>query len=342
MAGFDDFFKSIVGQESGGNYRAVNRDSGALGFAQVMPSNVGAWSREILGYAVTPSQFLNSPDLQNAIVRGKLKKYYDQYGARGAASAWYSGDPHLADDTRSQNGYPSIKSYVDQVTARMGGDYGVTAGSVTDNRATQTSLADLYAPKQAEQVDALSGADVSGLGLKQVDGMGLDANTGGVGTEAPKVTAPAAETGGGKRTAGEVAADRGQVIADLQRQGNQGRRGSVIDLAEQYLGTPYVWGGSQPGGFDCSGLIQYAMKQAGIDVPRVSWDQLAMGQRTDVKNLRPGDLVGFHDGSHVALYLGNNQILEAPRTGLNVRIRSLGSGSFDQSAFGVSLDSLYK
>lgn len=345
MSGFDSFFQSIVGQESGGNYRAVNKDSGALGFAQVMPANVGAWSREILGYSVSTSQFLNSPELQNAIVRGKLKKYYDQYGARGAAAAWYSGDPRLADDTRSQSGYPSIKSYVDQVLARMGGDYGVSPTSTTfaDHRVGQTSLDSLYAPKEAEQVDALSGADVKGLGLKQADaGMGLGANTGGAGTAAPQVSTPATETAGGKRTAGEVAADRGTMIADLQRTGDAGRRGSVIDLAKQYIGTPYVWGGTQPGGLDCSGLIQLAMKQAGISVPRVSWDQLAMGQRTDVKDLQPGDLVGFHGGSHVALYLGNGQILEAPRTGLNVRIRSLGGGSFDQSAFGVSLSNLYK
>jgi cell wall-associated NlpC family hydrolase len=81
------------------------------------------------------------------------------------------------------------------------------------------------------------------------------------------------------------------------------------------------------------------MKQAGISVPRVSWDQLAMGQRTDLSKLQPGDFIGFGDGGHIALYLGGGQILEAPRTGLDVRVRSLGQG---ENAWGVSLSSLYK
>lgn len=340
MAGFDDFFRAIVGQESGGNYRAVNKDSGALGFAQVMPSNVAAWSKEILGYSVTPSQFLNSPALQERIVKGKLRQYYDRYGARGAAAAWYSGDPSLANDTRSQNGYPSIKSYVDQVIARAGGGFGYTpaASKTVDNRVQQTSLAEVYGQDEAEQVDALSGTDRKGLGLGEIKPDGLDANTGGVGTAAPQVTG--VQTGSNeKKTAGQVAEQRGVMIADAQRAGDEGRRNMVLELAEQYVGTPYVWGGSAPGGFDCSGLVQYAMKQAGLAMPRTSWDQLAMGQRTDISSLRPGDLVGFRDGGHVALYIGNGQILEAPRTGLNVRIRSLGKG---ENAWGVSLADLYK
>ena len=63
-----------------------------------------------------------------------------------------------------------------------------------------------------------------------------------------------------------------------------------------------------------------------------------MGKRTSVSSLSPGDLVGFGSGGHVALYLGNGRILEAPRTGLKVRIRTLGSG---ENAWGVSLNSLY-
>lgn len=111
-------------------------------------------------------------------------------------------------------------------------------------------------------------------------------------------------------------------------------RDKVIANAMQMLGVPYVWGGAGPKGVDCSGLMKLAFGKAGFDMPRVSWDQLKQGQRTSVSNLRPGDLVGFRDGSHVALYLGDGKILEAPRTGLNVRIRSIGS---NEDAWGVRL-----
>jgi cell wall-associated NlpC family hydrolase len=84
--------------------------------------------------------------------------------------------------------------------------------------------------------------------------------------------------------------------------------------------------------------MMYAFGKNGFSLPRVSYDQLKQGQMTSVSNLRPGDLVGFENGSHIALYLGNGRILEAPHTGADVRVRSLGTDGFDQTAFGVRLN----
>lgn len=106
----------------------------------------------------------------------------------------------------------------------------------------------------------------------------------------------------------------------------------VIATARQYVGMPYVWGGSSPadGGMDCSGLVQHVFGQHGIDLPRVSNDQARSG--TPVASLaeaRPGDLVAWdrssrNDGAdHIAIYLGDGMILEAPRTGLDIRVISL-------------------
>jgi cell wall-associated NlpC family hydrolase len=124
-------------------------------------------------------------------------------------------------------------------------------------------------------------------------------------------------------------------------------RDKVIASAMMQLGTPYSWGGGGADGasrgfaqgagtvgFDCSSLMMYAFAKAGYSLPRVSWDQLKQGQRTSVDNLQAGDLVGFRDGSHIALYLGDGKILEAPHTGANVRVRSLGS---NEDAWGVHL-----
>jgi hypothetical protein len=123
---FASFKNAISGQESGGNYGAVNRDSGALGKYQVMPANVAGWSKQVLGYAITPQQFLRNPDLQEKIVTGIMQGYYNKYGAAGAAVAWYAGPGTAAKYVRNPSGfnkpqgnYPSIASYVQSVLARM-------------------------------------------------------------------------------------------------------------------------------------------------------------------------------------------------------------------------------
>lgn len=98
----------------------------------------------------------------------------------------------------------------------------------------------------------------------------------------------------------------------------------VVAAAKKYLGVPYVWGGTDPAtGLDCSGLVQRAFADLGIDLPRLAGDQVLAG--TPVASLaeaRPGDLLGFggHPMKHVGIYLGNGQMIEAPRPGLAVRI----------------------
>lgn len=119
MTSFEAFYYGISIQESGGNYKAVGPQlsSGrAYGKYQIMGFNIGPWSQKYLGYRITPQQFLNNPAAQEKIAKGKLREYYNAYGARGAASAWYSGNPKLHMSTAPQGAAgPSIKSYVDGV-----------------------------------------------------------------------------------------------------------------------------------------------------------------------------------------------------------------------------------
>ena len=86
-------------------------------------------------------------------------------------------------------------------------------------------------------------------------------------------------------------------------------------------GTPYVWGGTRPGGFDCSGLMLWSFKKAGLSLPRTAAAQSVVGQPVSLANLQPGDLVFFYSPvSHVGIYVGNGQVLNAPQTGDVVKL----------------------
>lgn len=129
---FEQFFRAIAEQESGNDYGALGvyvRGDRAYGKYQVMGANVPSWTKQHYGKSLTPTQFLNSPAAQEAVARGVLQGYWDKYGARGAASAWYSGNPKLSESTSRQSGGPSIKSYVDSVLSKAAGMSGASSAS---------------------------------------------------------------------------------------------------------------------------------------------------------------------------------------------------------------------
>ena len=100
-------------------------------------------------------------------------------------------------------------------------------------------------------------------------------------------------------------------------------------MAKEYLGTPYQWGGATPEtNFDCSGLMQWSYKQVGIDIPRVTYDQVNVGEQiAAVDDLEAGDMVFFKDASgdmhHVGMYIGEHKFIHAPHTGDVVKVSSL-------------------
>ncbi|MDM7532077.1 C40 family peptidase [Lacticaseibacillus paracasei] len=102
--------------------------------------------------------------------------------------------------------------------------------------------------------------------------------------------------------------------------------GSIASNAAKYIGVPYVYGGISPSGFDCSGLIYYAAKEAGINLPRTSQAQSTLGSYVSVSDLQAGDLVfwgGVGSAYHVGIYIGGGQYLHAPAPGQSVTIQSM-------------------
>ncbi|WP_425436897.1 peptidoglycan hydrolase RipC [Mycobacterium palustre] len=100
-----------------------------------------------------------------------------------------------------------------------------------------------------------------------------------------------------------------------------GDRATVVQAALTQVGSPYVWGGAAPGGFDCSGLVMWAFQQAGISLPHSSQAQAVGGQPVSLSDLQPGDVVTFYnDASHSGIYVGDGMVIHSSTYGQPVRV----------------------
>jgi cell wall-associated NlpC family hydrolase len=111
--------------------------------------------------------------------------------------------------------------------------------------------------------------------------------------------------------------------------------GGAAGAAMSQLGTPYVWGGAAPGGFDCSGLVMWAYGQVGVSLPHSSYAQYSAGVAVSRDQLQPGDLVFFDGLGHVGIYIGGDQFVHAPHTGDVVKISSLSEGWYTSAYVGA-------
>lgn len=108
----------------------------------------------------------------------------------------------------------------------------------------------------------------------------------------------------------------------------------IVNDARKFLGVQYVWGGTSPAGFDCSGLVQYVFGKRGIQLPRVTYNMINVGASVSPNKLRPGDLVYFDTDrskkgpDHVGIYMGGGKFIHAPRPGQGVKISSLAEGYY--------------
>jgi cell wall-associated NlpC family hydrolase len=133
-------------------------------------------------------------------------------------------------------------------------------------------------------------------------------------------------------TTGWDAADTGGQRVSAQRQG-------VVRIASQQIGTPYRYGGSSRGGFDCSGLVQYSHRKIGIEIPRTTGSQWKKARTPQRAYLMPGDLLFFQMGAlkgrHVGIYEGDGLFIHAPSSGKRVSRSSLDNPFWQRRLIGA-------
>jgi cell wall-associated NlpC family hydrolase len=139
------------------------------------------------------------------------------------------------------------------------------------------------------------------------------------GGPAPQALPPGAPPGG-VPAPGEAPAPGG-LPGFFPPPGGEGDRGVVVEAALAQIGSPYVWGGAAPGGFDCSGLVMWAFQQAGIALPHSSQAMAQGGQPVALSDLQPGDVLTFYsDASHAGLYIGDGMMVHSSTFGQPVRV----------------------
>lgn len=107
-----------------------------------------------------------------------------------------------------------------------------------------------------------------------------------------------------------------------------GPRQRAVDAAMSRIGDPYVYGAAGPNAFDCSGLVQWSYAQAGVNLPRTSYEQAGAGTPISSDALEPGDVVSFYGGSHSGIYIGDGQVVHASTSGQPVKVAPISSMPF--------------
>jgi peptidoglycan DL-endopeptidase CwlO len=111
--------------------------------------------------------------------------------------------------------------------------------------------------------------------------------------------------------------------------------GKAVAFAYAQLGKPYVWGATGPDSYDCSGLVQAAWASAGVSIPRVTYDQWAALPHISASSIQPGDLLFYEGEGHVAMYVGDGYMIDAPQTGLDVEKIPMNTGWYAQNFDGA-------
>lgn len=241
--------------------------------------------------------------------------------------------------TAAQNTLDSVnqdRQSTAALAAKLQQDYGQVQGQVAtlfNQEQAQQQAAQQQAAQQRLAAARTAAAQHATAQLVSAPKTIPEASTSGLGTTTSTSTATTATTATAAprpptfsaapaRPPVATAASPGPTFSAPLPQGSG--VGAAISAAESQIGVPYVYGGESAGqGFDCSGLVQWSFARAGISLPRTAAAQYGAVSHITMGDLEPGDLVFFGDLSHVAIYIGNGEIVEAPHTGASVWITAL-------------------
>ena len=134
--------------------------------------------------------------------------------------------------------------------------------------------------------------------------------------------------------------DLGPIVQETELIDSRYTGTDIVNKAKEFIGTPYLWGGFTPVGFDCSGIVKYVYNHFGIEISRTTYYQVHEGKTVQRNELRAGDLIFFttneedaSDISHVGIYIGNNDFIHAPGPGQLVKVSSLSSSYYNEKYY---------
>ncbi|MFF4919101.1 NlpC/P60 family protein [Kitasatospora sp. NPDC001261] len=245
-----------------------------------------------LMFSSSPDSFLSQADALNqagSTQKGQLKELQEQQRKLDQDRNEAQGKLAELESTTQQ-----LKASKDEVQGKL------KAAQDLLNTLTEQDRQALRQAEEKAAAEAKVKADAAQAQQQQADRASRDNSRGSL--SAPTTTAPVNVAPGSSRGA------------------------AALSAAASKIGSPYVWGATGPGSFDCSGLMVWAYNQAGVSLPRTSQAQASAGTRlgTDLSKAQPGDLLIFYtDAHHVGIYAGNGQVLHAPKPGASVRYEAV-------------------
>lgn len=236
----------------------------------------------------------------------------------GLPSTAVAAQPDIEDRSATTSSIPAVPA-APQVTGGIAVastavlDLGLGALTVVDSSVAEKAEADRLAEQRAaeERAEAQRTAAASSV----------LASRGSVGDSSSRSAS---------RSSGSVSGSAGVSNASSPAPAPSAGGSGAIAIGQRYTGTPYLWGGTTPSGFDCSGFIQYVHRQMGINLPRTAQAQASAGPRVSASEARPGDIVSFTGSGgvyHNGIYAGNGMMLDSPRAGKSIEMRKIWSSS---------------